>query len=402
VPRTRTSEGKWLKGSDGFGVLSSGHGQGRVGPISCCDLPMRPEAFAAALMLVGCARSAPDTNRSESALDGRSPAPEASSRSAAPSLRAGPHLFVSNEASGDVSVIALPANEVVATIPVGKRPRGIQRSPDGTRVYMTLSGSVAAGPNAKGPVGPPDRSADGIGVLDARTAKLIDRLPSGTDPEQFALDASGAKLFVSNEDAASVSMIDIASKRVDATLAVGEEPEGVASSPDGRWVYVTSESSHIVSVIDVRARAVVGQVRVDARPRSVAFAPDSSKAYVTSEVGGTVAVIGLPQHAVRKTLRLEGEGVRPMGIAIASNGKSAYVTTGHGGTVAVIDATKDEVVGSIQVGSRPWGIAISPDGGTLYTANGFSDDVSVVDVASATVTHRVRVGSRPWGVVYVP
>src|SRR5579872_7539616 len=88
----------------------------------------------------------------------------------------GPRLFVSNEASGDVSVLAVPTNDVIATVPVGKRPRGIQRSPDGTRVYVTLSGSVAAGPNVKGPVPPPDRSADGIGVLDTALGTLTDRL----------------------------------------------------------------------------------------------------------------------------------------------------------------------------------------------------------------------------------
>src|SRR5438128_5470459 len=66
-------------------------------------------------------------------------------------------LFVSNEKSNDVSVIDVSSAEqprAMATIPVGKRPRGIQISPDGQRVYVALSGSVIAGPGA----GPTDRS----------------------------------------------------------------------------------------------------------------------------------------------------------------------------------------------------------------------------------------------------
>ena len=57
-----------------------------------------------------------------------------------------PRLYVSCEESGTVSVIDLDNNVVSATIPVGKRPRGIQLSPDHATVFVALSGSPAAGP----------------------------------------------------------------------------------------------------------------------------------------------------------------------------------------------------------------------------------------------------------------
>src|SRR5205823_14588829 len=50
-------------------------------------------------------------------------------------------VFVSNERSGGVSVIDGATDEVVATFKVGKRPRGMRATPDGTRVFVTLSGS---------------------------------------------------------------------------------------------------------------------------------------------------------------------------------------------------------------------------------------------------------------------
>ena len=59
----------------------------------------------------------------------------------------------------------------VATIPLGKRPRGIAASPDGTRLYVALSGSPDAGPGVdEKTLPPPDRSADGIGVVDVSKA----------------------------------------------------------------------------------------------------------------------------------------------------------------------------------------------------------------------------------------
>jgi YVTN family beta-propeller protein len=327
-----------------------------------------------------------------------------STTSASSEVPKGPRVYVSNETSGDVTVIDLASNKAVATVKVGKRPRGIQHSPDGKTIYVALSGSVPAGPGAKDDdKGPPaDKSADGIGVIDAETLTLTGRLPSGSDPEQFAVSKDGTKLYISNEDAALASIVGIASKAVETSFAVGEEPEGVAASPDGHWVYVTSEVKGIVYVIDTTATKLATQFAVGARPRAAAFLPDTSKAYVTAETGGTVSVVALPKHKVIKTLKLEGENVRPMGVVVSPDGKLVYVTTGHGGTVVVIDTAKDEAVASIPVGKRPWGIAVTPDGKTLYVANGPSDDVSVVDTGARKETARIKVGSKPWGITLVP
>src|SRR4051794_6231353 len=55
-------------------------------------------------------------------------------------------IFVSNEQSGDITVISGGDFKAVATFPVGKRPRGIHASPDGKLVYVALSGTPIEGP----------------------------------------------------------------------------------------------------------------------------------------------------------------------------------------------------------------------------------------------------------------
>ena len=47
----------------------------------------------------------------------------------------GPRLLVTNETSGDLTVMDLARNTVTATIPLGKRPRGIVVGPDGRTAY---------------------------------------------------------------------------------------------------------------------------------------------------------------------------------------------------------------------------------------------------------------------------
>ena len=315
------------------------------------------------------------------------------------------HVYVTNERSDDVSIIDSVTNEVVATVPLGKRPRGIHASPDGQTIYVALSGTAIGGPNVdESKLPPPDRKADGIGVLDVKTRKVLKVIAGGADPEEFDLSKDGLKLFTSNEDTAQASVVDIAMGTVLETLKVGEEPEGVNTSPDGRFVYVTSEQDGEVFVIDTEAHKVLKSIKVGNRPRSVGFFPDGKKAYVTNENDGNLAIIDTVKHVKIGAISLGKPGgpIKPMKVILSTDGKTAYVSTGRGKQVFMIDTATDKIIGMpIEVGDRPWGIALSPDGKFLYTANGPSNDVSVVDLSTNTVIKKIKAGSSPWGVLVV-
>src|SRR6476619_6263329 len=140
----------------------------------------------------------------------------------------GYRIYVTNERSGDLSVIDSATHEVIATVPLGKRPRGIHASPDGRTIYVALSGSPIAPPGVdESTLPPPDKSADGIGVFDIAQGRMLRKVPGGSDPEQFAISRDGKILFVSNEDAAGLSFVNLESGQVLKTLPTGAEPEGV-------------------------------------------------------------------------------------------------------------------------------------------------------------------------------
>ena len=311
------------------------------------------------------------------------------------------YVYVTNETSGDLSVIDPVAMDVVSTIPLGKRPRGIHASPDRKTIYVALSGSPIGGPGVdESKLPPPDKSADGIGVFDVQQGKILRIIQSGSDPENFDLSKDGSQIFVSNEDDAKFSVVDIAAGQVAQSFPMGGEPEGVKASPDGKFVYVTSENTGTITVFDTAAGKIIKTFKVGHRPRSVAFLPDGSRAYVNAENDGTVLVIDTKKYAVIKTISLGQAGViKPMMVLTSSDGKTLYVSTGRGHKVFVIDTATDKVTGSFEVGERPWGIGLSPDGKTLYTANGPTNDVSVVDLATQTVTKKIKVSGGPWGVL---
>lgn len=312
----------------------------------------------------------------------------------APSYR----VYISNESSGDLTIIDPVRMEAVGSVPMGKRARGIHASPDGKLIYVALSGSPLAPPGVdESTLPPPDKSADGIGVFDIAQNKMVRKLPAGSDPEQFAVGKDGT-LYVSNEDASGVSFVDPAKGEVLHTIPTGEEPEGVTLSPDGKLVYATSEDAGTVTVIDIASAKAIKTIKVGRRPRNVSFLPNGSRAFVTNENDGTLSVIDTGVMEVVQTIPL-GAGLKPMGQAMSRDGTRLFVSTGRGSQVVILDPAAEKIQATFEVGQRPWGIALSPDEKLLFTANGPSNDVSIVDPATHAILKKVKVGQRPWGVL---
>ncbi|MDO6750145.1 hypothetical protein Q4563_23100, partial [Gilvimarinus sp. 1_MG-2023] len=71
---------------------------------------------------------------------------------------------------------------MVDTIEVGQRPRGITFNHDYSLLYICASDD------------------DTVQVMDVATQRIVASLPSGEDPEQFALHPDGDRLYISNED----------------------------------------------------------------------------------------------------------------------------------------------------------------------------------------------------------
>ena len=73
-------------------------------------------------------------------------------------------IYVSNEKDNTISVIDGASFELVETIEVGQRPRGITLSDDNKKLFVCTSDD------------------NHVEVLDLDTGKVVDVLPSGPDP----------------------------------------------------------------------------------------------------------------------------------------------------------------------------------------------------------------------------
>jgi len=288
--------------------------------------------------------------------------------------------YVSNEKSNTVSVIDTSRWEVMRTIKVGQRPRGIEVTRDQKYVL------VAVGDD------------DTIQIIDTKTNEIVGTLPSGPDPELFVQDLTGKTLYVANENDNTVSVIDMEKRERIAELPVGVEPEGIAMS-----LVSTSETTNLAHFIDTSTLKIVANVLVDSRPRFAEFKQDGSELWVSSEIGGTVSVIDAAKREIKRKIAFEVPGlareyIQPVGISITRDGKTGFVALGPANRIAVIDGATHKVMKYLLVGQRVWHMAFTPDEKYLLCTNGLTNDVSIIDVTSLRVIKTIPVGELPWGI----
>ncbi|MEI7949269.1 MAG: beta-propeller fold lactonase family protein [Gammaproteobacteria bacterium] len=309
-------------------------------------------------------------------------------------------VYASNEDSNNVTIIDGATSKVLATVPVGKRPRGLKLNPDGSRLYVAVSGTQKCPPTMKDEDCEKlevDAGADGIAEVDTATRAVLRVLPSGLDPEQFDVDWRTGVVYVANEDANQASILNLDKGEIVTTVPTGLQPEGVRLSPDGKVVYVTGEVDSDITVIDTATNTSRTKIKVGLRPRDIAFTSDSRKAFISNEIGASIAVIDVASNKVVNTFTLP-EGSLPMGLVLSRDNQTLYIATGRAHNVVAMNVADGTIKASVDAGRRPWGLAISPDGSKLYSANGPSNDISVIDVATFKVISKITAGSSPWGV----
>ncbi|HMJ16164.1 MAG TPA: hypothetical protein VK524_32340, partial [Polyangiaceae bacterium] len=194
---------------------------------------------------------------------------QAPSSPAERSLLGSSYLFVSNAGSNTVTAIDSTTDEAVTRIDVGKRPLGLQVSPDGRALYVALSGSPRAGSGMDVSKLSPAPGQDGIGWINLSRGRLVAVLGSGPEPEAFDVTPDGTMLYVSNEASSQATVLDIGARQTVLTLSVCAEPGGVSLSPDGRFAYIACGADDRVDVVHTARSVVLKGIPTSQRPHRI-------------------------------------------------------------------------------------------------------------------------------------
>jgi YVTN family beta-propeller protein len=228
-----------------------------------------------------------------------------------------------------------------------------------------------------------------VAVIDAKTSKLIDQVPVGTDPSEVS--PAGGSVWVANIGDDTVSKIDQRTRRVGATIAPGTAVDGMAAGEGAVWA--SDNRRGITARIDPALRRVDRSIRVGAEGQYYQLtSPVATGARSVWVVKGFSRVARI--DPVRRRVDVIGVGNRPSAIAVGEGG--AWVADSYDDTVTRIDPKTDGVIATIPVGRGASGIAAGEGG--VWVADTSDDAVARINPDTNSVTDTVRVGSAPTGV----
>jgi quinoprotein dehydrogenase-associated probable ABC transporter substrate-binding protein len=267
-----------------------------------------------------------------------------------------------------------------------------------------------------------NEDAGTISIISTATQKVIGEVQVGARPRGVEVSRDGSLVYVAvsgspkcpptmpDEECAKlgadktkdgIAVVDARSREVLRVLPGGSDPEEFDVDAASGRLFVSNEDAGELSIVDLETGEVLRTVDVGSEPEGVRLRPDRAAVYVTSESDHAVTVVDARSGAVLDTIPV---GWRPRDSIFSGDGSRAYVSSEHGASVAVVDVATSEVRETIPLpaGSLPMGLALSPNGERLYVANGRARTVSVVDLATSEVVAQVRVGARPWGIGLTP
>ena len=170
----------------------------------------------------------------------------------------GKTLYATSEVADLVHVIDTAAGAVTDNILVGTRPRRFV-TPPGNELWVSdeLSGEVS--------------------IIDRTTNRVTDTLeflppgfrPSDVTPVGLALSKDGKTVFVSLGHANHVAFVDAASHQIETYVLVGSRAWGVDVSADGKRLYVANGLSDDITIVDIAARKALKSVPVGRVPHTI-------------------------------------------------------------------------------------------------------------------------------------
>jgi YVTN family beta-propeller protein len=286
--------------------------------------------------------------------------------------------FVSNYATGTISVIDLDARTVKNTINVrvGVRRSGVNTALN--RFYVVS-----------------DAAPGYMTVIDTKTEQIIADVQVGNNPRSFATDWQRGELYISNVNSNSISVFSTASNTVTAVIALPAQPGNISVDTNVGKIYVVQNASKAVGVYDQKTRAFIKSIPVGNNPGTVVGSEGLGRVVVNNINDKTMSVIDVTTDTVIATIPV-GTGTSANFAEINSIWGKAWLPNATDGTVSVVDLTTNTVAATVSVGAVPVEAVVDSSGGDVYVVNQGSNSVTILDPATNSVTGTLPVGGSPW------
>ena len=302
-------------------------------------------------------------------------------------------ILQTNSAGDNVHVIDPATNKVVGIIDGIEVNHGVGGAPDGSRIYIS------------------DEAMSTLDVVDAKTLKVMKRVPLSGHPNNMAVAKDGKRVYVGiAQEPGGVDVIDTATLARVKTIPTKGAIHNAYVTPDGKYVVAGSIGGKSVNVIDAATETPAWTLDMDLGVRPMAFSanPDGSTKWIFVQMSGLngFAVVDFATHKEIKRINNPDlppgkatvpEGSDPShGMAVTADQKVLVVCSRLNNYLYSYSLPDLKLLGSAELTGKGAGwVTLTPDGKTAYVANPVTNDVSVVDVKTMKETTRIPVGYVP-------
>jgi YVTN family beta-propeller protein len=302
-------------------------------------------------------------------------------------------IIQTNSAGDNVHIIDPATNTVVGVIDGIEVSHGAGVAPDGSRIYVS------------------DEAESTLDVVDAKSLKVVKRVPLSGHPNNMAVGRGGRRVYVGIIQApGGVDVIDTASLQRVKTVPTKGTIHNAYVTPDGKYVVAGSIQGKTVNVIDAKTEEPAWTLDMDlgVRPMTFNTNPDGSTKWIFVQLSGFNG-FAVVDFATRKEInRIKNpdlppgkqtvpEGSDPShGMAVTADGKTLVVCSRLNNFLYAYSLPDLRPLGGAELGGKGAGwVTLTPDGKTAYVANPVTNDVSVVDIKSLKEVARIPVGFVP-------
>lgn len=207
--------------------------------------------------------------------------------------------------------------------------------------------------------------AGNILVVDIKADKVVATLKGTKNPDGATYDPATKLEFVMNHDGGDSTVVDPMARKVVGTIAIGGDLEFPVADGNGK-VFVNIEDKNQIAVIDSKARKVLTRYTLKDCDGPTGLAYDAADKYLISSCDGTAKVIRADNGTEVASLKIANQ---PDAVIFDAQRKLAFIPCRTPGTLEVIsfaDPAHPSVVQhvSTQLGTRTG--TLDPATGKIY------------------------------------
>jgi YVTN family beta-propeller protein len=276
---------------------------------------------------------------------------------------------------------------------------GAAIAPDGARIYIS------------------DEAQSTLDIVDAKTLKVIKRVPLSGHPNNIAVSPDGRRVYVGirqkiGNNPGVADVIDTASLSKVKSIRTEGPVHNIYVTPDGKNVIAGDGSDNgYVSVLDTQTDAPAWSIQfphTSIRPMAISKNPDGSTRSVFVQIGDfngfvvvdfktrkEVARIDLPKLAPGRIPMINGSA-ESHGLAVTPDQKILMVCSRLNNAVYSYSLPDLKVLGTAYLSGKgaAW-ITLTPDGKRAYVADPVTNTTLVVDIPTMKEVAKIPVGQVP-------